>query len=59
MFAVLKYQKKKKHKLDETNKKCIFVGYSSMYKGYRLYNLKTNKVIVKQYVIYDEDVVWN
>ena len=39
--------KKKRHKLDETNEKCIFVGYTSMYKVYRLYNLKTNKVIVR------------
>jgi hypothetical protein len=38
--------KEKRYKLDERSEKCIFVGYSSMSKGYRLYNLKTNKVII-------------
>jgi transposase InsO family protein len=38
--------KEKRYKLDETSEKCIFVGYSSMSKGYKLYNLKTNKVII-------------
>lgn len=31
-----------KSKLDETSEKCIFVGYSSKSKGYRLYSLKKN-----------------
>jgi len=39
------------HKRDETSEKCIFVGYSSMSKGYRLYNLKTNKVIISRDVL--------
>jgi hypothetical protein len=42
--------KEKRYKLDETSEKCIFVGYSSMSKGYRLYNLKTNKVIISRNV---------
>jgi hypothetical protein len=30
-----------------------------MYKGYKLYNLKINKVIINQYVIFYENMVWN
>ena len=51
--------KKRRTKLDETNEKCIFVGYSSMSKGYRLYNLKTKKIIISRDVIFDENGVWN
>ncbi|MCO5610117.1 hypothetical protein L7F22_064352 [Adiantum nelumboides] len=32
-------------KLDDKAVKCIFVGYSSGSKGYRLYNLTTNKIL--------------
>ena len=43
--------KEKKIKLDEISEKCIFVCYSSMSKGYRLYNLKTKKIIISRDVI--------
>jgi hypothetical protein len=49
----------KRYKLDETSEKCIFVGYSSMSKDYRLYNLKTNKVIISRDVLFDEKTKWN
>jgi hypothetical protein len=42
----------KRCRLNETSEKCIFVGYSSMSKGYKLYNLNTNKVIINGYVIF-------
>jgi hypothetical protein len=51
--------KEKRYKLDETSEKCIFVGYSSISKGYRLYNLKTNKIIINQDVLFDEKAKWN
>lgn len=37
--------KEKRRKLDEISEKCIFVGYSAQSQGYRLYSLKTNKMI--------------
>ena len=46
--------KEKRYKLDETIEKYIFVGYSLMSKGYMLYNLKTNKVIISRDVLFDE-----
>ena len=40
--------KERRRKLDETSEKCIFVGYSTQSKGYRLYSLKSNN-----YHLYD------
>jgi hypothetical protein len=51
--------KEKRYKLDKTSEKCIFVGYSSMSKGYRMYNLKANKVIISRDVLFDEKAKWN
>jgi hypothetical protein len=51
--------KENRYKLDETSEKCIFVGYSSMSKGYRLFNLKTNKVSISRNVLFDEKAKWN
>ena len=35
------------------------MGYSSQSKGYRLHNLKTNKLIISKDVIFDEKTAWN
>ena len=35
------------------------MGYSSQSKGYSLYNLKTNKLIISKDVIFDEKTAWN
>ena len=35
------------------------MGYSSQSKGYRLYNLKTNKMIISKDAIFDEKASWN
>lgn len=47
--------KERRYKLDETSEKCIFVGYSSKSKGYRLYSLKNSKIIVRRDVLFDEN----
>ncbi|MCO5593977.1 hypothetical protein L7F22_047996 [Adiantum nelumboides] len=41
-------------KLDDKAVKCIFVGYSSGSKGYRLYNPATNKIFESSDVIFAE-----
>lgn len=51
--------KEKRRKLDETSEKCIFMGYSSQSKGYRLFSLKSNKVITSRDVLFDEGAIWN
>ena len=52
-------QREKQYKLNETSEKCIFVGQSSQSKGYKLYSLKNQKVIISQDVLFDENVTWN
>lgn len=51
--------KEVRRKLDETSEKCIFVSYSSKSKGYRLYNLKLNKVIICRDVFFNEKASWD
>ncbi|CAN6694158.1 unnamed protein product [Malus baccata var. baccata] len=48
-----------RHKLQESSNKCIFIGYGTNEKGYRLYNLKTQKINLSRDVIFDEETLWN
>ncbi|KAL0397696.1 UNVERIFIED_CONTAM: Retrovirus-related Pol polyprotein from transposon TNT 1-94 [Sesamum calycinum] len=48
----------KRHKLEEKTEKGIFLGYTQS-KGYRIYNLKTKKLIISRDVEFDEDAMWN
>ena len=45
---------KGRKKLDERSHKCVFVGVSEESKAYRLYDPKTNKIIVSRDVVFDE-----
>jgi len=49
----------KRSKLDEKTEKGIFIGYSDQSKGYRVYNLKTKKLMISRDVKFDEDAAWN
>ncbi|TXG50907.1 hypothetical protein EZV62_023431 [Acer yangbiense] len=51
--------KEKRSNLDDKTEKEIFVGYSSQSKGYRIYNLKSNKIIISRDVEFDENAAWN
>ena len=46
--------KELRQKLDESSERCVFVGYASHTKGYRLYNLKKKKVIICRDVLFNE-----
>ncbi|KAG6529457.1 hypothetical protein ZIOFF_011655 [Zingiber officinale] len=48
-----------REKFDEKGEKLIFIGYSDESKGYRLYNPKTNQLVLSRDVIFDELAVWN
>ncbi|KAL0314923.1 UNVERIFIED_CONTAM: Retrovirus-related Pol polyprotein from transposon TNT 1-94 [Sesamum angustifolium] len=50
---------RERHKLEEKTEKGIFLGYSTQSKGYRIYNLKTKKLIISRDVEFDEDAMWN
>jgi hypothetical protein len=42
------------HKLSPRSKTCVFLGYSSVYKGYKCLDLSTNRIYVSRHVIFDE-----
>ncbi|CAL2258193.1 unnamed protein product [Prunus armeniaca] len=46
-------------KLADSAVKCIFVGYGKCEKGYRVYNLQTNKITVSRSVIFGEGAFWD
>ena len=46
-------------KLDDKAEKCIFLGYSQMTKGYKLYNPVSRKVIISRDVTFDEQGCWD
>lgn len=43
------------HKLEPKSLQCVFLGYSSQYKGYRCLYPPTNKVYISRHVIFDEE----
>ena len=49
----------KRSKLDQKAEVGIFLGYSSMSKGYRIYNMQSQKVYVSRDVVIDESLHWN
>ncbi|MCO5581903.1 hypothetical protein L7F22_035792 [Adiantum nelumboides] len=53
-FAYAHIPQKLRGKLDDKAVKCIFVGYSSGSKGYRLYSSATNKIFESRDVIFAE-----
>ncbi|KAL4354255.1 hypothetical protein GQ457_06G039790 [Hibiscus cannabinus] len=49
----------KRDKLDERATVGVFMGYSSNSKGYRVYDLKTKKILVGRNLKFDEDSIWD
>jgi hypothetical protein len=44
------------HKLDFRSKKCVFLGYSTLHKGYKCLHVPSNRVYISRDVIFDETV---
>ena len=44
--------------MKKVKKKCIFLRYSDVTKGYKLFDFKTNKLVVSRDVIFDEKTTW-
>jgi hypothetical protein len=42
------------HKLFPRSRTCVFIGYSSVYKGYKCLDLTTNRVYISRHVVFDE-----
>ena len=53
--AYMHVPKELRKKWDSKSKKCIFIGYSTTSKGYRLYDPQSWKVHVSRDVLFDED----
>ena len=49
--------KQQHKKLDDKAVKCIFVGYSSENKGYRLYHPQSKHILVSHDVVFVEDAI--
>jgi hypothetical protein len=43
-----------KHKLEFRSKPCVFLGYSSLHKGYKCLDMETGRVYISRDVIFDE-----
>ncbi|CAL2246283.1 unnamed protein product, partial [Prunus armeniaca] len=48
-----------RQKFDDKASKRIFMGYGSCEKGYRVYNLQTEKIILSRSVVFYENKSWN
>lgn len=49
----------KRSQLDGKSEKCIFIGYSSQSKTYRLYNPLSGKIITSRNIVFDEEASWD
>jgi len=57
-IAYVDVPNEKKSKLDPKAEKCIFIRYSLKQKGYRCFNLSTQKLQVSRDVMFDEMIHW-
>ena len=48
----------KRSMLDSRAQKCILIGYGTSTKGYRIFCLQTNKVVLSRNVKFDEMITW-
>ncbi|EOY32548.1 Uncharacterized protein TCM_040529 [Theobroma cacao] len=58
-IAYAQVPQQKRTKLDSKTQISINLGYSSVSKGYRLFNVKTKKVFISRDVVFNEDIHWN
>lgn len=56
-YSLIPSQNRKK--IDSKSQKCIFVGYSTQSKAYRLYHPASKKILIRRDVIFNESVSWN
>ncbi|KAJ3704768.1 hypothetical protein LUZ61_008473 [Rhynchospora tenuis] len=42
------------HKLEPRSEKCVFLGYSQVYKGYQCLHVPTNRIYISRHVVFDD-----
>jgi hypothetical protein len=45
-----------KQKLSSRSKKCVFIGYSALHKGYKCLDIDSERVYISRDVIFDESI---
>ena len=45
-----------KHKLEFRSKRCVFLGYSVLHKGYKCLDVSTGRVYISRDVVFDESI---
>ncbi|KAK4411578.1 Retrovirus-related Pol polyprotein from transposon RE1 [Sesamum angolense] len=58
-YLLCTYSNREKAQAGGEDRERIFLGYSTQSKGYRIYNLKTKKLIISRDVEFHEDAMWN
>jgi len=56
VFGCIVYAHAYNGKLEPRAVKCIFLGYKSGVKGYKLWNPETRKVVISRYVVFNEEI---
>ena len=59
VFGCTAYAHVDNGKLEPTTIKCLFLGYGSGVKGYKLWNLKTGKTFMSRNIVFNESMMFN
>ena len=54
MFGVCSHTQDERQKFDSKARRCIFLGYGMVTKGYRLYDVNRSKVLYSRDVVFEE-----
>jgi hypothetical protein len=61
IFGCISYAhepKEKRRKLDDKIIKCVFIGYSTKIRSYRLFDPQAKNIIISRYVVFDEEGIY-
>lgn len=47
---------KQRHKFQPRSRACLFLGYHTSYKGYKLMDIESNVVFISRYMVFHEDI---
>lgn len=62
MFGSIAYTHvpdERRTKLDDKSEKYVFVSYDSSFKGYKLYNPNSGKIVISRDVKFEEEDCWD